>query len=160
MSNYTAIISIPQFAVGITCDDYAVLEMVFLPAQAEKKAYGAGAVASLARETARQTQAWLKDPAFVFDLPLIDCGTPFRKKVWAEISRIPLGETRSYGQLAAAIGSAPRAVGGACGANPYPLIVPCHRVISASGGLGGFAHDDEQGFHLDVKRWLLAHECR
>lgn len=159
MPNYHAIVSIPQFSLGIVCDGYAVLELVYLPQQKEQQATGATAAASLARETARQVHAWLKDPAFVFDLPLIECGTPFRKKVWAEISRIPCGETRSYGELAKAIGSAPRAVGGACGANPHPLIVPCHRVISASGGLGGFANND-QGFHLDIKRWLLAHERR
>jgi methylated-DNA-[protein]-cysteine S-methyltransferase len=78
--------------------------------------------------------------------------------VWARIAAIPRGETRRYGELAAALASAPRAVGQACGANWYPLIIPCHRV-TAAGGLGGFARRDEgDGFQTGVKRWLLAHE--
>jgi methylated-DNA-[protein]-cysteine S-methyltransferase len=66
-------------------------------------------------------------------------------------------QTRSYGDIARALHSAPRAVGQACGANPFPVVVPCHRVLAAGGGLGGFARQRE-GFLLDVKRWLLAHE--
>jgi methylated-DNA-[protein]-cysteine S-methyltransferase len=78
--------------------------------------------------------------------------------VWTAISAIPRGDVRTYGAIAKAIRSAPRAVGQACGANWFPLVIPCHRV-TASGGLGGFSHhDDETGFHLSVKRWLLAHE--
>ena len=83
-------------------------------------------------------------------------GTPFRQRVWAAISAIPRGRTATYGALAAQLGSAPRAVGQACGANPFPLIVPCHRVTAAS-GLGGFANAHD-GWLLDVKRWLLAFE--
>ena len=79
------------------------------------------------------------------------------RRVWAEIATIPSGKTHTYGQLAKSLKNAPRAVGQACGANPYPVVVPCHRVLAANGRLGGFAgHTD--GFLLDVKRWLLAHE--
>ena len=67
------------------------------------------------------------------------------------------GTARSYGEVARTLHSAPRAIGQACGANPYPLVVPCHRVIAAGGGLGGFARNGG-GFLLEVKRWLLAHE--
>jgi methylated-DNA-[protein]-cysteine S-methyltransferase len=77
--------------------------------------------------------------------------------VWAEISAIPLGKTETYGQLAKNLKNAPRAVGQACGANPYPLVVPCHRVVASNGGLGGFNRQGG-GFLLEVKRWLLAHE--
>ena len=91
-----------------------------------------------------------------FDLPLAPSGTGFQRRVWAEISAIPAGQTRSYGELARQLGSAARAVGQACGANPFPLIVPCHRVTSAQ-GLGGFAHSSG-GWLLEVKRWLLRHE--
>ena len=159
MQPYDAIASAPTFAIGIHCDADEIRELVFLPPQADKAAANTPA-GRLARETARQICAWLADPDFVFGLPLMPCGTPFRQKVWAAIRDIPRGETRSYGDIAALLKSAPRAVGGACGANPFPLIVPCHRVISASGGLGGFAHQDSDGFHLNVKRWLLAHERR
>jgi O-6-methylguanine DNA methyltransferase len=76
----------------------------------------------------------------------------FRQSVWSELVRIPVGETRTYGDIARALANAARAVGGACGANPCPIIVPCHRVIGADGSLRGF------GGGLDVKRMLLEHE--
>jgi methylated-DNA-[protein]-cysteine S-methyltransferase len=83
-------------------------------------------------------------------------GTDFQKRVWQALRKIPAGETTSYGVLAAKLGvpSAARAVGAANGANPIWLVVPCHRVIGASGNLTGYAGG------LDVKRWLLAHEQR
>ena len=84
-------------------------------------------------------------------------GTHFQRRVWAEIAAIPLGQTHTYGQLAKSLKNAPRAVGQACGSNPYPIVVPCHRVVATGGGLGGFARE-RGGFLLDVKRWLLTHE--
>lgn len=82
-------------------------------------------------------------------------GTPFQREVWAALRSIPAGETRSYGQLAAAIGrpKAVRAVGLANGANPVGIVVPCHRVVGANGTLTGYAGG------LERKRWLLAHEA-
>jgi methylated-DNA-[protein]-cysteine S-methyltransferase len=77
-----------------------------------------------------------------FDLPLASEGTEFQKKVWSELLRIPFGETASYGQVATRLGYAPgisRAVGAANGANPIPIVVPCHRVIGANGTLTGYA---------------------
>ena len=89
-----------------------------------------------------------------FSLPLAPSGTPFQQGVWAALQRIPFGETRSYGQLAAELGNpgASRAVGRANATNPIALIIPCHRVIGSDGALTGFA------FGEDIKRWLLAHE--
>ena len=114
--------------------------------------------ANVARQAAEQVAHYFDDPDFRFDLPLFEAGTDFQRRVWSEISGIPRGTVKTYGQLAKTIGSAPRAVGQACGANWFPLIVPCHRV-TASSGLGGFSNqDDENGFHLSVKRWLLRHE--
>ena len=78
--------------------------------------------------------------------------TDFRRSVWNELIRIPLGEIRTYGDVATALGTAPRPVGGACGANPCGIIVPCHRVIGADGSLHGF------GGGLGTKRMLLEHE--
>ena len=83
-------------------------------------------------------------------------GTPFQKSVWRELSKIPLGETRTYGEIANKLSSSPRAVGNACRRNPIAIIIPCHRVISAQ-GLGGYAGATE-GRQLDIKRWLLNHE--
>lgn len=84
------------------------------------------------------------------------CGTGFQQQVWAALRDIPAGTTMSYGQLAARIGrpAAVRAVGAANGANPIPVVVPCHRVIGADASLTGF------GGGLERKRWLLAHERR
>ncbi len=74
-----------------------------------------------------------------FDLPLAPDGTPFQKRVWAAMLGIPFGETRSYGDVAADISSAPQPVGQACGANPIPIIIPCHRITASSGHLGGYS---------------------
>ena len=110
----------------------------------------------VAERACTQLDRYLADPEFRFDLPLARSGTPFQRRVWAKIAAIAPGSTRSYGEIAREIDSAARAVGQACGANPLPLVVPCHRVL-ASSGIGGFAHRKE-GFPLEVKRWLLAHE--
>ena len=89
-------------------------------------------------------------------ISLLPNGTPFQKSVWRELSKIPLGETRTYGEIANKLSSSPRAVGNACRKNPIAIIIPCHRVISAQ-GLGGYAGATE-GRQLDIKRWLLNHE--
>jgi O-6-methylguanine DNA methyltransferase len=91
-----------------------------------------------------------------FDLPLALVGTDWQKRIWRELIRIPFGETRSYGALAAQLGrpQAARAVGSANGANHLPLVVPCHRLIGADGSLTGF----EGG--IELKARLLAHEAR
>jgi len=90
-----------------------------------------------------------------FTLPLAPAGTAFQRSVWAALSAIPFGETRTYGDLAAQLASAPRAVGGACGRNPIPIIVPCHRVVGADGRLTGYSG----GQGIDTKRALLAIEA-
>lgn len=115
------------------------------------------------RSWALQTQAALQaalTPALrrapKLPLPPLDLsqGTKFRLRVWSELLRIPRGETRSYGEIADDLGKrrAARAVGGACGANPIPVLIPCHRVLAAHGGLGGFSGG------LEWKRGLLALE--
>ena len=99
----------------------------------------------------RQLQAYFKGELKSFDVPLEIAGTEFQKRVWSALRTIPYGQTRSYSQIAAQI-SAPqavRAVGAANGRNPIPIIVPCHRVIGASGSLVGF------GGGLEWKRLLL-----
>jgi methylated-DNA-[protein]-cysteine S-methyltransferase len=111
----------------------------------------------LTREVVRQLRAYFEDPAWVFTLPLCVQGTAHRRRVWDALRRIPSGQTRRYGQLAAGLGSSARAVGGACRANPLPVIIPCHRVVAAS-GIGGFGGHTE-GPEVARKRWLLAHEA-
>ena len=112
---------------------------------------------ALAKEVERQCKAYFKDPTWQFDLPTKPVGTEHQKKVWTSIQDIPVGKTKTYGQLAKKIKSGPRAVGTACGANPYPLIAPCHRVVSAQ-GIGGFMKEDSPGLYRQIKLWLLKHE--
>jgi methylated-DNA-[protein]-cysteine S-methyltransferase len=152
--SFNAIVPAPFGALGIRTQEGRVRELVYLPPSYEEKA----ADNEVAAQAAEQVGRYLADPDFRFDLPLFEAGTDFQRRVWGEISSIPRGSVKTYGQLAKTVGSAPRAVGQACGANWFPLIIPCHRV-TASGGLGGFSNqDDENGFHLSVKRWLLRHE--
>jgi len=104
----------------------------------------------------REILAYCRQPHFRFSVLTEPAGTPFQRRVWRAISAIPVGCTRTYSEVAAELGSSPRAVGGACRANPYPLLVPCHRVVALN-GLGGFS-GDTKGRLLAFKRRLLAHE--
>ncbi len=149
---YQSIVAAPVFCLGIICDEAEIHGLEFLSPCEEQAPTNA-----LAAEAVRQLRDYLADSGFAFSLPLRPAGTRFQRRVWEQIASIPNHERRTYGDLAKALKSAPRAVGQACGANPYPVIVPCHRVVATGGGLGGFARQDG-GFLLDVKRWLLAHE--
>lgn len=108
------------------------------------------------RHLASELEHYMERPQHVFDLLFVPSGTPFQLRVWRALLAIPAGQTLSYGVLAAQLHTAPRAVGQACGANPLPLVIPCHRVISAN-GMGGFMHA-VSGPPLDIKAWLLRHE--
>ena len=110
----------------------------------------------LLRDACDQLQEYFDGKRMSFDLPLAPEGSDFQKRVWAALCAIPPGETRSYADIARTIGSAPRAVGGANGANPIPLFIPCHRVIAADGSLGGYSGGDGPA----TKRYLLDHESR
>jgi methylated-DNA-[protein]-cysteine S-methyltransferase len=114
----------------------------------------AGNGSLLLAEAARQLDAYFERRLTAFDLPLAPAGSPFETRVWQAMRTIPYGETRCYGDLAGMIGSAPRAVGGACGRNPIPIVIPCHRVL-ARNGLGGYSGAGG----LDTKRRLLALEA-
>ena len=149
---FDAVVAAPFGGIGVRVDGDELRELVYLPPEYEAKA----ARHPLAKEAAAQVKAYLKRADFEFSLPLPEVGTAHQRKVWDAINAIPLGQVLTYGQVARGIGSAPRAVGQACGANWYPLVIPCHRV-TASAGIGGFARHDG-GFHQNVKRWLLRHE--
>ena len=110
----------------------------------------------IVKQAHEQIQQYLKQPTTQFANSLHQqLGTGFQQRVWQAIADIPVGQTATYGQIAKKIGSGPRAVANACGANNIPLIIPCHRVV-AQNGIGGFMQGKENG--LSVKRWLLAHE--
>lgn len=152
-AGFSAVVPLPFGPMGIACSAEEVTELVFLPPATDAMS----PTSALAAQTARALQDWLDDPERPCLLPLARRGTNFQRRVWNLISAIPRGRTQTYGELARSLTSSPRAVGGACGANPFPLLVPCHRVVAANGP-GGFAND--RGGHLiRVKQWLLAHEA-
>ena len=153
-ARFQAKLATPLALIGIRTEGAALSEIVYLPASAGTLA-PANALAELA---CVQIERYVADPDYRFDLPLKSVGTPFQRRVWDAIAAIPRGKTKTYGELARALHSAPRAVGQACGTNRFPLVIPCHRVVAA-GGLGGFAHASG-GYLLEVKRRLLRHEAR
>lgn len=118
-------------------------------------AAGGRACEGVLAEARAQLKAWFAGAIDRFSLPLAPEGTEFQRRVWRALAAIPYGETRTYGEIAAAAHSIARAVGGACGANPIPIVVPCHRVVSAGGRLGGWSG----GGGLETKRRLLAFEA-
>ena len=151
---WNAVMPTPFGWLGIASEGDFITRVSFLGA--------AGAVheadTPVAREAVSQIASYLKDARHVFDLPCQLQGSAFERKVWSRIAAIPCGATLSYAALAADIASAARPVGGACGRNPVPLIIPCHRVVAAR-GLGGFnGAADDRPTSLPIKRWLLAHE--
>lgn len=103
-----------------------------------------------------QLEAYFSNAQHQWNIPLPTKGTDFQQKVWRYMQAIPAGETRSYGQVAKALNSSAQAVGNACRANHFPIVIPCHRIVAKS-GLGGFAGQTE-GNEITVKQWLLNHE--
>ena len=152
---FQACVRAPFATLGITTTATHVTGIRFLSPSVKALAPRRNTIAFLA---CVQLQAYLDNPRFEFDLPLRLSGTHHRLAVWEAMQRIPAGATRSYGDLAKELKSSARAVGGACGANPVPVVVPCHRVIAARGAIGGFMGASGDGFELGIKRWLLGHE--
>lgn len=101
-----------------------------------------------------QLEAYFEGRLTRFDLPLSPHGTAFQRKVWAAIADIPFGKVRTYGDLARDLGTAPRPLGGACGRNPIPIVIPCHRVLGMNGSMGGYSGMDG----IETKEALLRHE--
>jgi methylated-DNA-[protein]-cysteine S-methyltransferase len=108
----------------------------------------------LLMRAAAQLQAYFDGSLHRFDLPLAPRGTPYRQRVWAALQDIAYGQTCSYATLARRAGGSARSIGGANGANPIPIIIPCHRVVGAA-GIGGYSG----GEGVQTKSWLLAHEA-
>jgi methylated-DNA-[protein]-cysteine S-methyltransferase len=157
IDRFDAVVAAPFGGVGVRTEevgteDECVAELLYLPPGTRPVA----PTDRLAKEAVRQIEAYLRDPRASFALPLKPVGTRFQRRVWDCISAIDAGTVRSYGDIAAELRSGPRPVGQACGANFFPLAIPCHRVVSST-GIGGFARNDG-GFHIAIKRWLLAHE--
>jgi methylated-DNA-[protein]-cysteine S-methyltransferase len=152
--DYQAKLVVPFGVLGIRCDQGELAGIDFLPVTENPQQ----ATNKLAEAVCEQLLVYIKNPNMRFSIPLKLSGTAHQQKVWQLLLDIPCGETRSYGEVAEALKSAAQAVGGACGRNPIPIIIPCHRVVAKT-GLGGFMQHTN-GDSLDIKRWLLAHEQR
>ncbi len=158
--HWDAVIEFPKMKVAVTTRDVngspRIAAIRYLPPETETKA----PQNELAERAARQLERYRADPDARFDLPLLIEGTDFQRRVWEAMCAIPRGRTLTYGELARKLGEdgsdTPRAVGQACGDNRLPIVIPCHRVVAAS-GIGGFSHSTS-GYLLEVKRWLLMHE--
>lgn len=150
--NYQAKLPTPFGMLGIRCEVDVLTGIDFLERDTSPQAPSQ----AFAQEVCEQLQSYFIDPSFHFNLSLKLNGTAHQTKVWQAMSAIPSGQTRNYGDIAKLLASCPRAVGQACGANPIPIVIPCHRVVSKS-GIGGFIRQ-RSGNALDIKLWLLEHE--
>jgi O-6-methylguanine DNA methyltransferase len=155
---HTAILPTPVGDLTIAVDDTGALAAVlFADEQSLSSLLGPGATISPdstpSTAAVAELSGYFAGKLQSFTLPLAPTvGTPFQRRVWQALMRIPFGNTWSYARLAAETGSVARAVGSANGANPICIVVPCHRVIGADGSLTGYAGG------LERKRWLLRHE--
>jgi methylated-DNA-[protein]-cysteine S-methyltransferase len=148
--HYNSVFASPIGKLGIVVHDEALAALRFLP---EEREIMDDPVTAQIRE---QLTMYFRNPHHRFHLPTNAAGTAFQQRVWEALCEIPPGTTLTYGELARKLVSSPRAVGQACRNNPIPIIVPCHRVTSAT-GLGGFM-GDTQGTSISIKQWLLQHE--
>jgi methylated-DNA-[protein]-cysteine S-methyltransferase len=151
-SQYAAALPTPVGLLGVVLDG----ERVVAVERVEESLFVENALTLLAAEVTKQLEAYFSDARFRFDLPLKMVGSEFQQKVWRQLQQIAPGQVKTYGEIAKVLNSSPRAVGGACRANPLPIVIPCHRVV-ASNGIGGYGGATD-GYKLQQKRWLLAHE--
>lgn len=153
---WDAVLQAPFARLGVISDGQAIRQIVMLPIEGEllSPQQKHGAIRLLAQALA---DYW-ENPytSALAEVPLIPAGTVFQQRVWQALSVIPMGSTLTYGTLAASLNTAAQAVGQACGANPLPILVPCHRVVART-GLGGFMGGRDV-LEMNYKRWLLAHE--
>lgn len=126
----------PLGPLTLTSNGEAIVRVAF---RDESMTGGMTGADCLLRRAAAQLDAYFAGDRKDFDLPLAPAGSPFQKRVCQAMSAIPPGQTRTYGELADDLGGSARAVGRACGANPIPVLIPCHRVLAAKGGLGGYS---------------------
>lgn len=151
---YDALIAAPFGAIAVSVENGHVSAVRILPdgPGPAPPAAPAGAAARAAREIAR----YLADGSYRMRIPVAADGTDYQRRVWQALTRIPAGQTTTYGELARRIGGSARSVAMACRDNPIALVVPCHRVL-ARNGLGGYM-GATAGRRLEIKRWLLEHE--
>lgn len=144
---YVATVESPMGRIWIESDDRVILRVSF-----ESVGRGRSGEPRVLKAAVKQMKEYVRRKRRSFDLPLPRRGSAFRNRVWDELKKIPFGRVKSYQEMTTITGGSARAVGGACSANPLPIIVPCHRVLSSSGLLTGYIGG------MWRKRWLLEHE--
>ena len=152
LESFQAKLATPFAVLGIRTVGELLTDIEYLPRGVATLA----PLNKLAERVCRQLERYVDDPHYRFSLPFEYRGSDFQCRVWREISKISVGKTNTYSEVAQRMQSAPRPVGGACGKNRLPLLIPCHRVLAAH-GIGGFMHA-RGGEPITIKRWLLAHE--
>ena len=153
INQYETIMTSPIGRIGIRLDALdQVIALDFLGARGRSRP----ARSLAARRVVAALMGYFADPSVPFTIPLVPVGTAHQLAVWNALQEIPVGTTRSYGDLARQIGSSARAVGQACRSNPIPIVIPCHRIV-ARNGAGGYS-GATTGPELAIKHWLLAHE--
>ncbi len=151
---FDVVLKTPIGHVGIQCEQSKLKSIQFLEQHIVPIPYQT--LSDKVRKIAKSIEDFFANPQNISTIPHQLQGTPFQKKVWQALRKIPLGQTKTYGELAQELDTAPRAIGMACRHNPIPLVIPCHRVVAAN-SLGGFCgHTD--GNKVAIKQWLLAHE--
>jgi len=156
LPSYDAVMDTPVASIrlGILVSGNKLVKIDLLSVSQQTKA----PINAVTQTVVEQLRCYFDDPQWLFSLPQVSQGTDFQQRVWQFMQAIPRGETRRYGDVAAVLNSSARAVGGACRRNPVPIVVPCHRIVAAT-GLGGFS-GERVGAELDFKQWLLNHEKR
>jgi methylated-DNA-[protein]-cysteine S-methyltransferase len=152
LERHHARLKTPFAVLGIRTMGERVTDIEYLPVGAATLA----PLNAMAEQVCAEIERYLDDPEYRMCVPFELEGTAFQCRVWNAIAGIGPGRTLTYKDLARALRTAPRPVGGACGANRLPLVIPCHRVVGA-GGIGGFMNA-RSGSAIDIKRWLLRHE--
>lgn len=150
---YHATVQLPIGRVGVIAPQDHLIGIEFIAPDSEM----IKPKTTTAKETVLQLQCYFADPNFNFDVPIQLSGiSEFQQQVLQAMQKIPVGETRTYADLATALKSHARAIGGACRYNPIPLIIPCHRIVAKT-NLGGYM-GETKGPNLRIKKWLLKHE--
>ena len=153
-NQYSLVIDSPLGKLGIRVVDEQIHRLDYLGTATRRRA----ASSAVGRRLVQQLETYFDNPRVGFSVPFVLAGTPFQQRVWQALTKILPGETPTYGELAHKLGTGARAVGNACRRNPVSIIVPCHRVVAAS-GMGGYS-GSTSGPELDRKGWLLAHESQ
>lgn len=151
--NYDASVKTPFAHIGLRFDAEKLVTVDFINAKKEIKAETA-----VAKRACKKIRDYCDGKLDIseLDMPIETHGTPFQEKVWRALRQIPPGKVLTYGALAKKLNTSPRAVGNACRSNPVPLVVPCHRVVSAT-GIGGYSGTTHGRIH-NIKHWLLERE--